>query len=128
MLTRHTKSEREIKGVRHYFSAGNVLYSKLRTYLNKVLWANEAGFCTTEIIPIECTDAVYSRYLCHVLRSKYFLDYTAECGYGVKMPRLSTTDARKALIPLPPYEEQKKITRKLSELLNALDTIAETLF
>lgn len=127
VLVHYTKAEREIKGVRHIFSAGNVLYSKLRTYLNKVLLANEEGFCTTEIIPIECTDAVCSQYLCYVLRSKYFLDYTVKCGYGVKMPRLSTADARKALIPIPPYEEQKKITGKLSEYMNVLDTIAETL-
>ena len=103
ILVQHTKAEREIKGVRHSFYAGNILYSKLRTYLNKVLVAKEDGFCTTEIIPIECCDSVHPDYICNILRSKYFLDYTAQCGYGVKMPRLSTTDARKALIPLPPY-------------------------
>ena len=102
VLVQYTKAEREIKGVRHSFSVGNVLYSKLRTYLNKVLLAKNDGFCTTEIIPIECTDVIYPQYLCYVLRSQYFLDYTAQCGYGVKMPRLSTNDARKAMIPLPP--------------------------
>ena len=122
-----TKSDRDIKGVRHSFSKGYVLYSKLRTYLNKVLVANKDGFCTTEIIPIKCSDSIYPGYLCHVLRSKYFLDYTAQCGYGVKMPRLSTTDARKALVPLPPYEEQIKISAIIKELYCSLDSIAETL-
>ena len=121
-----TKSDRDIKGVRHSFSKGYVLYSKLRTYLNKVLVANKDGFCTTEIIPIKCSDSIYPEYLCHVLRSKYFLDYTAQCGYGVKMPRLSTTDARNALVPLPPYEEQIKISAKIKELYCSLDYIAET--
>ena len=121
-----SKSDRDIKGVRHSFSKGYVLYSKLRTYLNKVLVANKDGFCTTEMIPIQCSDSIYPEYLCHVLRSKYFLDYTAQCGYGVKMPRLSTTDARKALVPLPPYEEQIKISAKIKELYCSLDSIAET--
>ena len=122
-----TKSDRAIKGVRHSFLQGYVLYSKLRTYLNKVLVANKDGFCTTEIIPIKCSNSIYPEYLCHVLRSKYFLDYTAQCGYGVKMPRLSTTDARKALVPLPPYEEQIKISAIIKELYCSLDSIAETL-
>ena len=122
-----TKSDRDIKGVRHSFIQGYVLYSKLRTYLNKVLVANKDGFCTTEIIPIKCSNSIYPEYLCHVLRSKYFLDYTAQCGYGVKMPRLSTTDARKALVPLPPYEEQIKISAIIKELYCSLDSIAETL-
>lgn len=121
-----TKSDREIKGVRHSFSKSYVLYSKLRTYLNKVLVASKDGFCTTEIIPIKCSDSIYPEYLCHVLRSKYFLDYTAQCGYGVKMPRFSTTDARKALVPLPPYEEQIQISAKIKELYCSLDYIAET--
>ena len=127
VLVRHSKAEREIKGVRHSFYAGNILYSKLRTYLNKVLVAKEDGFCTTEIIPIECCDSVHPDYICNILRSKYFLDYTAQCGYGVKMPRLSTTDARKALIPLPPYKEQIRISEKIDVLMGSLNAIVETL-
>ena len=46
-----TKKERSIKGVRHKFCKGEVLYSKLRTYLNKVLVAPNDGYCTTEIMP-----------------------------------------------------------------------------
>ena len=127
VLVRHSKAERVIKGVRHSFYAGNILYSKLRTYLNKVLVAKEDGFCTTEIIPIECCDSVHPDYICNILRSKYFLDYTAQCGYGVKMPRLSTTDACKALIPLPPYKEQIRISEKIDVLMGSLNSIAETL-
>ena len=127
VIVRQTKAEREIKGVRHTFSSGNILYSKLRTYLNKVLLANEDGFCTTEIIPIKCSDSIHPDYICYILRSKYFLDYTAQCGYGVKMPRLSTTDARKALIPLPPYKEQIRISEKIDVLMSSLNSIAETL-
>ena len=127
VLVQHTKAEREIKGVRHSFSAGNVLYSKLRTYLNKVLLAKDDGFCTTEIIPIECTDIILPQYLCYVLRSQYFLDYTAQCGYGVKMPRLSTNDARKAMIPLPPLPEQQKIIEKVESIIEGVDSIARAL-
>lgn len=127
VLVRHSKAERVIKSVRHSFYAGNILYSKLRTYLNKVLVAKEDGFCTTEIIPIECCDSVHPDYICNILRSRYFLDYTAQCGYGVKMPRLSTTDARKALIPLPPYKEQIRISEKIDVLMGSLNSIAETL-
>ena len=127
VLVQYTKAEREIKGVRHSFSVGNVLYSKLRTYLNKVLLAKNDGFCTTEIIPIECTDVIYPQYLCYVLRSQYFLDYTAQCGYGVKMPRLSTNDARKAMIPLPPLPEQFKIIEKVEAITQGVESIARAL-
>ena len=104
-----SRSKRSIKGVRHRFNKGDILYSKLRTYLNKVLVAPQSGYCTTEIMPFNSYCNVSSYYLNHVLRSAYFLDYTQQCGYGVKMPRLSTTDACNGMIPLPPLAEQKRI-------------------
>lgn len=124
---RISRQERDIKGTRHSFKKGDILYSKLRTYLNKVLVAKEDGFCTTEIIPIKPNECITAEFLCHVMRSKYFVDYTVQCGYGVKMPRLSTTDAKKAIIPLPPLEEQHRIVAKIEELFTQLDNIAEAL-
>ena len=118
-----TKTERNINGVRHSFKKGDVLYSKLRTYLNKVLVATEDGFCTTEIMPIKVGD-LSSKYICQALRSQYFLDYTMMCGYGVKMPRLSTTDAKNGLIPLPPLAEQKRIVDRIEEIFASLDEIS----
>ena len=121
------KKERIIKGVRHSFSKGNILYSKLRTYLNKVLIAPGDGFCTTEMIAFDTYDQISNNYICHVLRSDFFVDYTLQCGYGVKMPRLSTTDARKGLIPLPPLSEQHRIVAKIEELFAQLDKIESSL-
>lgn len=124
---RISRQEREIKGTRHAFQKGDVLYSKLRTYLNKVLVAKEDGFCTTEIIPIKPNECITAEFLCHMMRSKYFIDYTVQCGYGVKMPRLSTNDAQKAIIPVPPLAEQHRIVAKIEELFTQLDNIAEAL-
>ena len=113
LIQKLSKKEREIKGTRHKFYKGNVLYSKLRTYLNKVLIASEDGYCTTEIMPFNTYGILSNEYICYVLRSSYFLDYTLQCGYGVKMPRLSTTDACNGAIPLPPLHEQYRIVKEI---------------
>jgi len=120
-----SKAERNIKGVRHKFNKGDVLYSKLRTYLNKVLVAPQAGYCTTEIIPFNSYCNISTYYLCHVLRTTYFLDYTQQCGYGVKMPRLSTNDAHKGMIPLPPLCEQQRIVEEIEHWFSLIDTIEQ---
>ena len=116
-------SKRSIKGVRHSFNKGDILYSKLRTYLNKVLVAPQSVYCTTEIMPFNSYCNVSSYYLNHVLRSAYFLDYTQQCGYGVKMPRLSTTDACNGMIPLPPLAEQKRIVKEIEHWFSLIDVI-----
>ena len=118
-----SRSKRSIKGVRHRFNKGDILYSKLRTYLNKVLVAPQSGYCTTEIMPFNSYCNVSSYYLNHVLRSAYFLDYTQQCGYGVKMPRLSTTDACNGIIPLPPLAEQKRIVKEIEHWFSLIDVI-----
>ena len=118
-----SKKERSIKGVRHKFKKGDVLYSKLRTYLNKVLVAPQIGYCTTEIIPFNSYCGISTHYLCHVLRSAYFLDYTQQCGYGVKMPRLSTNDTCKGMIPLPPLAEQHRIVAEIEKWFSLIDII-----
>ncbi len=73
------KSNRGISGSRHTFESRDILYSKLRTYLNKVLLAPQKGYCTTEIIPISAYDCITPEFLCQWLRSPYFLDYTLSC-------------------------------------------------
>ncbi len=125
IIQKLSKGERNIKGVRHKFNKGDVLYSKLRTYLNKVLVAPQNGYCTTEIIPFHPYCEISANYLRHVLRSTYFLDYTQQCGYGVKMPRLSTADACNGLIPLPPIEEQQRITTEINRWLAIINLIEQ---
>ena len=125
IIQKLSKKERNIKGVRHKFKKGDVLYSKLRTYLNKVLVAPKAGCCTTEIIPFNSYCDISTHYLCHVLRSAYFLDYTQQCGHGVKMPRLSTNDACKGMVPLPPLSEQQRIVMEIDKWLALIDQIEQ---
>ena len=118
-----SRSKRSIKGVRHRFNKGDILYSKLRTYLNKVLVAPQSGYCTTEIMPFNSYCNVSSYYLNHVLRSAYFLDYTQQCVYGVKMQRFITTDACNGMIPLPPLAEQKRIVKEIEHWFSLIDVI-----
>jgi len=120
-----SKKERNIKGTRHKFQKGDILYSKLRTYLNKVLIAPQTGYCTTEIIPFNSFCGISTDYLCHVLRSTYFLSYTQQCGYGVKMPRLSTNDACKGMIPLPPFAEQQRIVAAIDRWFTLIEQIEQ---
>ena len=127
LLKKVIKSERAISGSRHVFYKGQVLYSKLRTYLNKVFVAEDCGFCTTEIIPITPKDGITAEYLNMYLRSPLFLAYTEQCGYGVKMPRLGTSDARKAIVPVPPTMEQHRIVTVTKQLFAQIDALADNL-
>ena len=123
LIQKILRFERNISGVRNNFTKGTILYSKLRTYLNKVLVAPDNGYCTTEIIPFYCIGNINHFYIAHVLRSQYFIDYTELCCYGCKMPRLSTDDARKGFIPLPPLAEQQRIVAEVEKWFAIIDAL-----
>ena len=79
-------SETSAKSDKHKFSIGNVLYSKLRPYLNKVVIADESGVCTSEILAFDFGE-INNKYAQTYFMSPFFVEYAMSDAYGVKMPR-----------------------------------------
>jgi type I restriction enzyme S subunit len=123
LLHRWRYSERQSLSDKNAFKSGDVLYGKLRPYLNKVLVADEDGVCTTEILPIRCYGPYIAEYFKYALKSPYFLKYADSISYGMKMPRLGTEGGRAALFPLPPLAEQAEIGEKINELMLLCDEL-----
>lgn len=121
------KYERDSSSTKHLFYNGQVLYSKLRPYLNKVVIADEDGFCTSEILPLNLANIIVPQYALYYLMSPTFLKYANRCSYGVKMPRLGTADGKKAVFPLPPFQEQQQIAVQVSKILAVIDSILTSL-
>lgn len=123
LLYRAFYEERESKSNKSTFKCGDVLYGKLRPYLNKVIIADLDGVCTTEIVPIVPGDGLHPAYLKYLLKSPAFQRYVNSLMYGVKMPRLGTEDAIKSVHPLPPLAEQHRIVAKVDELMALCDQL-----
>ena len=117
LLQRKRMSETDAKSDKHKFSTGNILYSKLRPYLNKVLIADMNGYCTSEILVFDF-GKIYAEYALAYLRSPFFVEYAMSDAYGVKMPRLGSKQGNNALMPIPPLDEQHRIVNKIKQLDN----------
>ena len=127
LLARSTFAERKSKSTKNAFQKGAVLYGKLRPYLNKILLANEPGFCSTEIVPLLAGEGIAAGYLFHWLKSPEFLVYAEEVSHGINMPRLGTEAGRKAPLVLAPLNEQRRIAAKLDTTLAAVDACRQRL-
>ncbi|WP_093143213.1 restriction endonuclease subunit S [Ruminobacter amylophilus] len=123
IISRVSKADRPSISTKHKFHKGQVLYSKLRPYLNKVVLADRDGYCTSEILPLEFHAEIIPEYARYYLMSPTFLRYADKCSYGVKMPRLGTNDGKKAIFPLPPVNEQKRIVKQIEFMFSHLSVI-----
>ena len=117
LLARITAAERESKSTKSEFRVDDILYGKLRPYLNKVLVADKPGYSTTEIVALRPYISLCSKYCALALRRPDFVSYVTQLGQGTKMPRLRTEDAIVAPFPLPPLAEQHRIVAKVDELM-----------
>ena len=117
------------------FNGENVLYSKLRPYLNKVVLPKDIGFATSELVPLFPNKLQLDRmYLAHTLRSSSFVEYISAKVAGAKMPRVSMNEFRTFPIPLPPLPLQHQFASKIEaierqkELIKQSISETETLF
>lgn len=117
LLEVKTVGERKAIGDKTVFHKGDILYSKLRPYLLKILVAPDDGICTPEIVPFSMFGGINSEYIVAYLSSPYVDNLINAITYGVKMPRVGTETMVNLLVPLPPLEEQQRIVQSLACIL-----------
>lgn len=120
LLVRKTVGERKAIGDKTCFDRDDILYSKLRPYLLKILLAPEEGICTPEIVPFKCFGSIFHKYIIAFLKSPFVDDYINTATFGVKMPRVGTDTMTSLVVPLPPLAEQHRIVAKIEEVFAIL--------
>lgn len=123
IINRSKVGDRNPTSTKSEFQTGDVLYGKLRPYLNKVIVADFPGFSTTEIVAIRCRVDSCPYYTAIALRRPDFVKYVTLAGKGTKMPRLRSEEALNAIYPLPPIAEQYRIVAKVNELMALCDEL-----
>jgi len=127
LLNKVRFKERKSSSTKSVFNKGDVLYSKLRPYLDKVIVADENGVCTTEILPFKCFANFNPEYFRFILKNPEFVRYVNGVTKGMKMPRLGTNEGQNALVPLSPLPEQIRIVDKLNTLMNYCDELEKSI-
>lgn len=107
----------EIGNSTYKFDTTNLLYSKLRPYLNKVVNPTMSGYATTELVPLK-PDIKYLNkvFLSSLLRSKYFVNYIKDKVTGAKMPRTDMNTFKNFSLIVPPLSLQTQFADKIEAI------------
>ena len=107
--------QEEASGQAFAYEQGDILYGRLRPYLNKVIVAEKSGICSTEFHVMRVIDpsAILPEYVAAILRSDLTLSQTRHMMTGKTHPRISNDDVRNLYIPVPDITVQKIIVEEL---------------
>jgi type I restriction enzyme S subunit len=121
-----TRRSGDMKSAAARFYQLDVLYGRLRPYLNKVVCANFSGLASAEFIVLPGNAAVDPRFLAHRLRASDFVSFSSRLNEGDR-PRVNFDQIGEFSLLLPPVNEQRRIVAKIEELFSELDQGVESL-
>lgn len=99
----------DVKSAKSRFSAGDVLYGKLRPYLNKVVVPGFSGICSTDILVFTESTALASDYLAHFLNQLWVADRAHHFSNGVELPRVDWKSLSSLRIAYPASKVQQRV-------------------
>jgi len=110
----------DVQSSKYAFEPGDVLYGKLRPYLDKAILAGDYGICTTELLVLRPKEGVDPRFLVSVLHAPSFVEHAVAGTTGVQHPRTSWNHIRDFELPAFEPDEQTKIANLLWEVHEAI--------
>ena len=110
-------SSAEVKSVKTLFQKGDMLYGKLRPYLNKHDITKFDGMCSTDILVFRADDLANLEYINYLFNTRNFISYAVDNSKGINLPRTSAKDVLRFVLEVPCLDEQKEIVRILGSLL-----------
>lgn len=114
-----------IKSTKNAFKKDQILYGKLRPYLNKVVIPDFEGVCSTDILVL---DSKHPTILQRVLLSQEFVDEASKKMSGVNLPRIKVKDFldMKIRYPKNPDKTVKALEKLEMEIQKQEQAIANT--
>ena len=104
-----------------HFQPGDVLYGRLRPYLNKVYRPDFEGLCSAEFIVLPSSDQVDARYLQYFLNSAPFVGFASHLNTGDR-PRIDFEQLRTFPVPVPELDEQRRIVSEIEQHMSGIET------
>lgn len=110
----------DVQSSKFIFQQGDVLYSKLRPYLDKAILADCEGVCTTELLVLRPNSDIDPRFLLCILHSPNFIHHALSGVSGAQHPRTSWHRIAEFEIPDFTIQDQTAISAIVWQIQDAL--------
>lgn len=117
----------EVKSTKSRFYPNDVLYGKLRSYLDKAVIAEMEGICSADILVFTTNSKMIPRFLVYFLHNQTFRNYAIATSSGITLPRTSWGALGEFTFALPPLAEQEQIVSELERCFSIADELEATI-
>lgn len=112
----------DVRSTKSRFYKNDVLYGKLRPYLDKAALAEWTGVCSTDILVLQSNEEnADPAFLSFLLHTQDFINHAISTTEGVNHPRTSWTSIERFTNPIPPLPEQRTIAAVLARVQVAIE-------
>lgn len=118
-----TVEQAGVSSPNHRFYKGQIIYSKIRPRLNKVIIAPFDGLCSADMYPIETV--LNTEYLLFYLLSSSYLQQLSVTANRVKMPKINQEELGATLVLIPPEQEQREIVATIKSKCSKIQLLIE---
>ncbi len=125
LLPCSTVREDKVISSNHRFYSGQIIYSKIRPNLAKVVVVDFEGLCSADMYPIDALIDPF--YLQRYMLSESFLVQAVKADTRVAMPKINQTELNAIAVPVPPLAEQRRIVAKVDQLMALVDELERQL-
>lgn len=116
-----TVREDKVISANHRFYPGQIVYSKIRPNLAKVVVVDFDGLCSADMYPIDALIDAF--FLQRYMLSEAFLVQAVKTDTRVAMPKINQTELNAIAIPVPPLAEQRRIVARVDQLMALVDQL-----
>ena len=116
----------QMKSNASWFQRNDVLYGRLRPYLNKVAQPTFDGLASAEFIVFKENRLVDCGFLRYRLHASDFVVFASHLNEGDR-PRVSFDQIGTFQVLIPPVREQRRIVERIEVLFDAIDRGVESL-
>lgn len=114
-----------VKSTKTKFNKGDILYGRLRPYLNKHDVADKSGICSTDILVMRANEKFEAKYIDYILGTLELIRYANENSSGINLPRVSAKVLGEYEIPNIEFNKQKEVVRTLNKIFEDENKIEE---
>lgn len=126
LLKYNTIAEDGVKSGKHRFYAGQILYSKIRPNLSKVVVIDFDGLCSADMYPIEAKPDVNTKFLWYYMLSDDFVLQASTAGTRSVLPKINQKELSSLKVRVTSLPKQERIVKILDSFFAKEQQAKET--